>query len=147
MSIPPKHRAITVNVCLHCRYYGQVGHRFNCAKTRQRQGSNLHTEHFSAVKAEVEDPADPSTQLNTAFIRDLEAADVIAFAGEASTHCLASTVRDIADAFGNDEYIKKCVLLKDATSPIPGLEHLEVKFLKDMEAKGMKIETTTDFLK
>lgn len=111
------------------------------------KGSNLHTEHFSAVKAEVEDPEDPSTQLNTGFIKSLENADVVAFAGEASTHCLASTVRDIADAFGNDDYIKKCVLLKDATSPIPGLEFLEDQFIKDMTAKGMTISTTSEFLK
>jgi len=35
------------------------------------KGSNIWVEHFSAVRAEVPDPEDPSTQLNTDFINTL----------------------------------------------------------------------------
>jgi hypothetical protein len=42
------------------------------------KGSNMFTEHY-AVFADVPDPKDPSTQLNTPFI---EEADVIIFSGE-----------------------------------------------------------------
>jgi len=111
------------------------------------KGSNVKTEHYSAVKADVPDAQDPSTQINTALIDTLMKADLIAIAGEAGSHCLANTVRDIAEAFGDDSYIKKLVLLEDATSPVPGFESLQDDFVKEMTARGMQIDTTDKFLR
>jgi nicotinamidase-related amidase len=111
------------------------------------KGSNPNTEHYSAVQAEVPDPSDPSTQINTAFIERLEAADIILFAGEARSHCLANTVRDIVDAFSDPQYVKKIHLLTDATSDVPGFENLGEEFVKEMTAKGMQLTTTTEFLR
>lgn len=111
------------------------------------KGSNIKTEHYSAVKADVPDPADPSTQVNTSLIQTLMDADLVAVAGEAGSHCLAYTVRDIADAFGDDSYIKKLVLLEDATSPVGGFEQLQTDFVKEMTARGMQISTTDKFLR
>lgn len=111
------------------------------------KGSNVKTEHYSAVTADVPDPNDPSTQINTALINTLMEADLVAIAGEAGSHCLANTVRDIAEAFGDDSYIKKLVLLEDATSPVPGFENLQDDFVKEMTARGMQINTTDKFLR
>ncbi len=115
------------------------------------KGSNPYTEHYSAVKAEVPDPEDPTTQLNTALIKTLQEADIIAIAGEASSHCVANTVRDIADSFGDDSYVAKMHFLKDASSYVAGLPNdfgktMEENFLRDMVARGMKLTTTKDFL-
>jgi len=110
------------------------------------KGSNIYTEHYSAVKAEVPDPEDPTTQLNTRLIQTLQEADLVAIAGEAGSHCLCHTVTDIADAFGNDDYVKKLVLLTDGTSPVPGFEKLQDEFIKKMTARGMQQSTTVDFL-
>jgi nicotinamidase-related amidase len=110
------------------------------------KGSNILTEHYSAVQADVPDPADASTQINTRLIRILENADVVAIAGEARTHCVANTVRDIANNFGDDSYISKLVLLTDASSDIPGFESHARSFLADMTARGMQLSTTTEFL-
>ena len=112
------------------------------------KGSNPSVEHFSAVRAEVVDPNDPSTSLNTNLIRSLMEADVILLAGEARSHCLANTVRDIADEFKADQdaFIRKCVLLSDATSDVPGCEALGETFVKEMVARGMQISTTKDYL-
>jgi len=116
------------------------------------KGSNIWTEHFSAVMAEVPDPEDPKTQLNADLITSLEEADVVLLAGEARSHCLASTVRDIADNFGDPRTIEKLVLLTDATSDVgdpPGttlFSDLGAAFLRDMTARGMKTATTADFL-
>ena len=63
------------------------------------KGSNYFVEHFSAVQAEVVDPTDPSTQINTDLISTLMEADEILIAGEAGSHTLADTVRDIANCF------------------------------------------------
>jgi nicotinamidase-related amidase len=110
------------------------------------KGSNIYTEHYSAVKAEVPDPTDPSTQVNTGLIKTLMEADVLAIAGEAGSHCLANTVRDIATEFGDDKYVAKMVLLTDATSPVPGFEHFQDAFVKEMTSRGMQLSNTTDFL-
>jgi len=116
------------------------------------KGSNFWTEHYSAVQADVPDPEDPDTQLNMRLINTLEEADLILLAGEARSHCLANTVRDIADSFG-EENIKKMVLLQDATTDVPDppgttmFTDIGEKFVSDMMARGMQVNTTTDFLK
>jgi nicotinamidase/pyrazinamidase len=110
------------------------------------KGSNPWTEHFSAVQAEVPDPEDPSTQVNTGLIRTLEEADIILLAGEARSHCMANTVRDIASNFADPRYIEKLVLLTDATSDVPTFEKYGDQFVKDLVAKGMKTSTTDTFL-
>ena len=116
------------------------------------KGSNPFTEHFSGVKAEVPDPEDPTTQVNTSFIQTLEEADIILLSGEALSHCLLSTVEDIATEFSDPSYIAKMVLLEDACSVIPDppgttlFSDKVAAFLKDMKAKGMKVSTTEAFL-
>lgn len=110
------------------------------------KGNNPWTEHFSGVQAEVPDPSDPSTQVNTRLIQTLEEADIIAVAGEALSHCVANTGRGIAEAFSDPKYVEKLVLLTDASSNVPGFEFLGDAFLKDMQAKGMKTSTTVEFL-
>lgn len=117
------------------------------------KGSNMWTEHFSGIKAEVTDPSDPSTQVNNDLIRTLEESDQIVIAGEALSHCVLSTVEDIATYFSNPDYVKKMVLLLDATSNVPNppgttlFSDRAAKFLADMQTKGMKVATTADFLR
>lgn len=110
------------------------------------KGSNPWTEHFSAVRAEVPDPEDPSTQINTGLIKTLEEADVIFLAGEALSHCMANSVRDIAAAFGDPAYVKKLVLLTDASSSVTGFETFGTDFVAEMIPKGMRTMTTNDAL-
>lgn len=117
------------------------------------KGSNPWTEHFSGVKAEVPDASDPGTQLNTRLIRTLEEADLILLAGEALSHCLANTVRDVVAEFSDPAYVKKMVLLVDASSPVPdppaapGLfSGLTSRFLTDMRKLGMRTSDCQSFL-
>jgi nicotinamidase-related amidase len=110
------------------------------------KGSNPWTEHYSAVQADVPDASDPSTQINTGLITTLERADIVLVAGEAGSHCLANTVRDIANNFGDDSYIQKLVLLEDATSPVPTFEQFQDDFVDEMKQRGMKISTTVDWM-
>jgi len=110
------------------------------------KGSNPWTEHFSAVQAEVPDPDDASTQVNTSLITTLEEADVVLLAGEARSHCLANTVRDIVSNFSDPSLTSKLVLLTDASSDVPTFEQYGEDFLKDLTGLGMKTSTTQDFL-
>jgi len=111
------------------------------------KGSNPLTEHYSGIQADVPDPRDPSTQINTGLIDVLTTADVILIAGEASSHCLANTVRDIANNFGDDSYVQKLWLLEDAASPVPTFEQFAEDFVKEMTGRGMKLTKTTEWMK
>jgi len=110
------------------------------------KGSNPKTEHYSAVMADVPIPNDAFTQLNAGFIRTLEEADEVLLCGEAGSHCLANTVRDVANNFADDSYIAKLVLLEDGTSPVPGFEQMQTDFIKELSGRGMRVTTTTDYV-
>jgi nicotinamidase-related amidase len=107
------------------------------------KGKNIKTEHYSAMIAEVPDAADPATQLNAKLIQVLKEADRVYIAGEALSHCVANTVRDVADYLG-DEHLKKFVLIEDCSSSVHGFEHLGEAFIKDMTQKGMQTARSTD---
>lgn len=110
------------------------------------KGSNIYTEHYSAVRADVPQLNDLSTSLNTELIRTLEEADVIAFAGEASTHCLLNTIFDIVHNFADISCIKKCTVLMDGTSCIPGFEDKFTNFITEMRKLGMQTSNTKEFM-
>lgn len=110
------------------------------------KGSNPWTEHFSAVQAEVPDPSDPSTQVNRHLIDSLEEADLVICAGEALSHCVANTFRDIIKNFRDPAAVKKLVLMTDGSSPVPGFEKLADDFVREMVGLGMQMSTTTDIL-
>ena len=110
------------------------------------KGNNPWTEHFSGISAEVPDPNDPSTQVNTGFIRMLEDADIIALTGEALSHCVASTVRGVAANFSDPKYVEKLVLITDCCSNVGGFDFLGDAFIKDLTSKGMRLETSASFL-
>lgn len=110
------------------------------------KGSNPYTEHYSGICADVPDPTDPTTQINRQWIETLENADIIAIAGEASSHCIANTVRDICNNFTDPKYAQKLVILEDAMSAVPSFEKLADDFFNDMKSKGVQFAKTTDFL-
>ena len=106
------------------------------------KGSNIFTENYSAVKAEVPDLDDPKTQYNDALVQSIEIYEgQTVYAGEASSHCFAETVMDIANGFKDAESVKNMVILKDACSPVTGFEEAEQKFLETIEGKGATITT------
>lgn len=129
--------------------------RWSAARVRNidfvTKGTNVLTEHYGALLAEVPIAEDPSTQLNGRFLAMLQEADVIVVAGEASSHCVKATIEQVADNIG-DEHVKKFQLLTDCMSPVyapdfgvdfrPQAE----QFLKDMAARGMQLTTSVEFL-
>lgn len=111
------------------------------------KGSNIYTENYSVFKAEVPRADDASTQLNTRLINTLQQADIIPVLGEGLSHCVLSSLRDLVEAFGDDKYLQKIVLLTDCSSIIPGFEKQTQDFLKEMTSRGMQLSTTDKFLK
>lgn len=116
------------------------------------KGTNPYTEHYGALMAEVPDSSDPSTQLNTAFLGVMQDADIIGFAGEASSHCVLTTLKQVVQNIGK-EHLKKFHLLTDCMSPVapapgtPDFPAIADKFLKEMAVEGMILTTSTEFLR
>jgi len=118
------------------------------------KGHNPWTEHYSAVRADVPDPFDSSTQLNIGLLTILEGADLIALSGQALSHCVANT----ADYLGQAS-VHKLVLIEDTSSPVPGFEDLAhsspvpgfedlaQQFLQDLRARGLRTARAADFLR
>jgi len=120
------------------------------------KGTNVLTEHYGALMAEVPVAKDPSTQLNGRFLTMLQEADMIVVAGEASSHCVMATIQQVADNIGA-EHVKKFKLLTDCMSPVGAITDgngnvlvdfpaLADQFLKDMTVRGMELTTSVDFL-
>lgn len=132
--------------------HGAVKHSLDeWARRRMQQvryvfkGMNPKTEHYSAVEAEVPDAGDPATQRNAALLKALAEADQVVIAGEALSHCVANTVRDIARNFGAGG-VRKLVLLTDCASSVGGFEQLGADFLAELTGQGMKTAGSTEFL-
>lgn len=105
------------------------------------KSSNQCTEHYSAIQAEVPDPEDASTRTNFALIDKLKFSDKIIVAGEALSHCVSNTLRDLC------VYIpaNRITVLTDCTSNVSGYQDLGDKFIKEYTEKGMNFTTSEDF--
>jgi nicotinamidase-related amidase len=108
------------------------------------KGANPFTENYSAIEAEVPDPADPGTMRNAALLDRLRDSDEVLVAGEALSHCVRATVTDIADHVGA-EHVGKFVLVTDCMSPVPAapggpdFPGLGRAFVEAMRARGMRL--------
>lgn len=111
------------------------------------KGSNPLTEHYGALMAEVPDPSDPSTMLNTQVIQMLQSADVVLVGGEALSHCVRATVTQVAENIGV-EHVRKFHIVRDWTSPVPAIPNgpdfprIAEEWLSDMERLGMTVTTS-----
>lgn len=86
------------------------------------KGANPLTEHYSALGPEVTEDQDGRqiSEENAALIENLVAFDAVIIAGQAKSHCVNWTVRDLVDEIGerDEELAKKVYLMEDCTSPV-----------------------------
>ena len=76
----------------------------------------------------------------------MKGAETVVIAGEALSHCLANTVRDLAAHVG-DEGVKRWVLLRDTTSAVPGFEREAESFLDEIIRKGIQVTESTELFR
>lgn len=104
------------------------------------KGQNPMTEHYSAFRAEVPRPDDPRTQLNTALLDQLgQGGDLLVVAGEAASHCVAASGRDMLAQWGAAR-LRNTVFLTDCMSPVPGFEAAAQQFLQQLRDAGVRCE-------
>ena len=88
----------------------------------------------------VVDPDDPHTQLRQGWVQQRAEASELLVSGEALSHCVANTVRDLVDAWGTDA--RRVTLLTDTCSSVGGFEAVGERFVEDLTSRGMKLATT-----
>lgn len=102
------------------------------------KGTNPKTEHYSVFKAEVIILEDENTKLNTSLINEINSYDIVSFAGEASSHCVAGSVLDYLDNVSEIDRLKVQVLA-DCMSPVNGYEKTAEKFFQTIKDLGVNI--------
>ena len=80
------------------------------------------SEHFGIFRAQVPDPAVPETQLNTTLLADLERFDTVYLMGEAKSHCVANSLKQILNFAPG--LVPKLVVVADCMSDVTDLGHL-----------------------
>ena len=110
-------------------------HRTGRDYTAISKGIHPLTEHFGVFKAQVPVQNAPETALNEAFIAELDTFDQILIAGEARSHCVATSINQILKFAPN--LIPKIIVLSDCMSDVTNWGHLADPIFEDAEAKGM----------
>jgi nicotinamidase-related amidase len=105
------------------------------------KGTNPLTEHFGALKANVPIPGSPETQINADLVKKLTAAGSIYIAGEARSHCVAATVRQITHTAA---LARKLHIIEDCMTDIAGFEKEADKVYDRAKSDGVKFVLSTE---
>lgn len=110
------------------------------------KGSAIDTESYSAFGPEV---PTPSAQNHYRFAEDmLLPCEKVIVAGEASSHCVRSSVLDLLDYgkeyYEDESFAERVVLLKDCMSPVTGFEEKEAEFFDIAKSRGVSIINSTE---
>merc|ERR1712025_548696 len=102
------------------------------------KGQNNRTEMYSALIAEVEVEGDPTTALNKGLIDALSRHEQVVCCGQAMSHCVNHSVRDLLSGWPK-ERAKDIVVLEDGASAVPGFEKVAQQFVHDMKSAGVTV--------
>ena len=106
------------------------------------KGINPLTEHFGVFKAQVYVDDAPETELNKKFLAELDAFDQILIAGEARSHCVATSIKQIVQYAPN--LIPKVSVLTDCMSDVTNWGHLAEPIFEEARQKGMSFKTARE---
>jgi nicotinamidase-related amidase len=96
------------------------------------------TEMYSGMKADVELSHDESTTLNRKLLKRLLEADRVLICGQALSHCVQFTTRDLVANWPRDR-LKDLWLIEDQSSAVTGFEEKAASFVADMRAMGVTV--------
>ncbi|MBN1926049.1 MAG: hypothetical protein JW798_09445 [Prolixibacteraceae bacterium] len=104
------------------------------------KGTNPLTEHFGVFRANIPIPGQPETQLNEQLIDSLRKFDTIFLAGEARSHCVANSLKQVMDEAPS--LIEKLVILDDCMSDVAGMGHLGIPIFERAREIGIRFSST-----
>lgn len=108
------------------------------------KGQNLLTEMYSALEAEV--PISDATSFNHKLMESLLSSDCLLVCGQAMSHCVNYTLRDIVDHWPQEKR-SAIRLLTDCASAVPGFEDAASKFQVEMDEAGVRLLPSTNAFK
>lgn len=123
--------AIVDEIMNPVREWCRLGNLFNVVA----KGTHPLTEHFGAVRAQIEIPGRPETHINMQLINKLSTFNQVFLAGEARSHCVANTLKQILQF---PDLAKRLIILDDCTSNVPGFEHLADAIYDAAKNAGVK---------
>lgn len=106
------------------------------------KGTYPFAEHFGAFQAQIPDPDRPETQLNQGLIKTLQTFQNVYLAGEAKTHCVANTLKQVMNEA--PDLAKKFIVLEDTMSNVPGFETLADPIYAKAKQMGVRFAKTTE---
>lgn len=107
------------------------------------KGQNPLTEMYSALEADV--PLTEETAFNSGLHETLMESNTLIVCGQAMSHCVNYTVRDIVKHWPKDQR-SRIFLLTDCASAVPGFEAAASLFLKEMEEENLQLRTSSNVL-
>lgn len=116
------------------------------------KGQHVLSENYSVLRPEVLAFHDgrPLASKNERFYRKLVSADAIGIAGQASSHCVKSTIRDLlTDILAEDPALaKKCYIMADCMSAVvvpggPDFTDDAQKGIQEFQDAGMHVVKST----
>lgn len=108
------------------------------------KGKDPLSEMYGIIKPEY----DRGRYCDSQLLQDLAAFDQIIIAGEAKSHCVLESVRQIAEHYANrPDITSRMIILEDCMSCIPGFEETtERAFANFSETYGIKLVKSTEFV-
>lgn len=104
------------------------------------KGMNRLTEHFGVFQAQVPIENAPETKTDHAFLTELDNFDRVLIAGEARSHCVATSIKQIVQLA--PKLIPKVVVLTDCMSDVTNWGHLADPIFEEATGKGMQFTTS-----
>ncbi len=107
------------------------------------KGTYPLAEHYGAFQAEVVRPEVPETHFNMFWLQKLKAYDRIWVAGEARSHCVTQTLRQLLDF---PDIVRKLVILSDCMSPVAGGEEETCRLFGLLTERGAMVTTAASLI-
>lgn len=105
------------------------------------KGEHPMTEHYGVFEADAPIDGVASTQFNHGLANEVADCDLLVIAGEASSHCVASSFHQLTRALAQRAQRPRIALLSDCMSPVPGFEQAEQDLLERARAFGAQVMT------
>lgn len=115
--------------------------------TRKRNyevlSKGLHplTEHFGIFEAQVPLPQHPDTQRNSSLLDSLNGHDMILIAGEAKSHCVATSLLQIINYAPG--LCPKLIMLEDCMSDVTGMGYLATPIYERARSMNVRFENAS----
>jgi len=106
------------------------------------KGTNPLTEHFGIFRAQVPIVGEQETELDQNLISALDSFDEVMVVGEARSHCVATSIKQIL--VYAPQLIPKVKVLTDCMSDVTGWGHLADPIFEEAKEKGIEFKISRD---